>query len=64
MFDSNPSYKHALGICVQPTFFFADSSLLIQFFEYWIIEGATKIYLYWESFSKEVNGYPSKELGV
>ena len=31
-----------------------DYTLLIQFFEYWLQEGATKFYVYWESFSEEV----------
>uniref|UniRef100_A0AC34QHG3 Ion transport domain-containing protein n=1 Tax=Panagrolaimus sp. JU765 TaxID=591449 RepID=A0AC34QHG3_9BILA len=46
--------QHKLGVCVQPIYLMTDYALFIQFFEYWLSEGATKFYLYWESFAPEV----------
>ncbi|KAI6219121.1 protein of unknown function DUF23 domain-containing protein [Aphelenchoides besseyi] len=50
----NSKKKHKLGVCVQPIFVYADWPQLIQFFEYWLDAGATKFYIYRESYSQEV----------
>lgn len=48
-------YEHQLGLCVQPIFLFAEFPVLIQFFEHWLQMGATKFYIYRNSYSNEVN---------
>ena len=53
-FNSEEHYPHKLGVCLQPVYFATDYTLFIQFFEYWLSQGATKFYIYWESFSPEV----------
>uniref|UniRef100_A0A0N5ATA2 Glycosyltransferase family 92 protein n=1 Tax=Syphacia muris TaxID=451379 RepID=A0A0N5ATA2_9BILA len=50
----NPVGRHTLAVCLQPIFFFADWTLLIQFFETWITQGATKFYIYVQSMAPEV----------
>ncbi|CAD5226617.1 unnamed protein product [Bursaphelenchus xylophilus] len=46
--------KHKLGVCVQPIYLHTDFSALVQFFEFWLSENATKFYVYRESYTKEV----------
>ncbi|CAD5219122.1 unnamed protein product [Bursaphelenchus okinawaensis] len=46
--------KHKLGVCVQPIYLHTDVSSLVQFFEFWLSEKATKFYIYRESYTKEV----------
>uniref|UniRef100_A0AC35GMJ8 Glycosyltransferase family 92 protein n=1 Tax=Panagrolaimus sp. PS1159 TaxID=55785 RepID=A0AC35GMJ8_9BILA len=50
----NHFYPHNLGVCVQPIYLHADHFLFIQFFEYWLSQGATKFYIYRESYTKDV----------
>uniref|UniRef100_A0AC35F5N4 Glycosyltransferase family 92 protein n=1 Tax=Panagrolaimus sp. PS1159 TaxID=55785 RepID=A0AC35F5N4_9BILA len=50
----SPYYPHILGVCLQPIYLMTDYTLFIQFFEYWLSVGATKFYIYWESYSEEV----------
>ncbi|KAI6243283.1 protein of unknown function DUF23 domain-containing protein [Aphelenchoides fujianensis] len=45
---------HRLGVCVQPIFVHADWPQFVQFFEYWLDAGATKFFVYRESYSGEV----------
>ncbi|VDD95618.1 unnamed protein product [Enterobius vermicularis] len=47
--------RHTLAVCLQPIFFFADWTLLIQFFETWITQGATKFFIYLQSLSPEAD---------
>ncbi|KAI6171189.1 protein of unknown function DUF23 domain-containing protein [Aphelenchoides bicaudatus] len=51
---STESTEHKLGVCLQPVFMHADWPQFVQFFEYWLEEGATKFYIYWESYTDEV----------
>jgi hypothetical protein len=46
---------HRLAICLQPVFLFADWTLMVQFFEYWIVAGATKFYFYMQSIAPEID---------
>uniref|UniRef100_A0A7E4ZS61 Glycosyltransferase family 92 protein n=1 Tax=Panagrellus redivivus TaxID=6233 RepID=A0A7E4ZS61_PANRE len=50
----NPTYPHTLGVCLQPMYYVTDYPMLIQFFEFWLNEGSTKFYFYWESMSPQV----------
>lgn len=53
---SNTRRRHRLAVCLQPIFLFADWTLMIQFFEYWIrVGGATHFYVYFQSIVPEVN---------
>uniref|UniRef100_A0AC34FK16 Glycosyltransferase family 92 protein n=1 Tax=Panagrolaimus sp. ES5 TaxID=591445 RepID=A0AC34FK16_9BILA len=52
--NPSPYYPHQLGVCLQPIYLMTDYTLFIQFFEYWLNVGATKFYIYWESYSEEV----------
>ncbi|VDK45507.1 unnamed protein product [Anisakis simplex] len=47
--------KHQLAVCLQPIFLLADWTILIQFFETWIVQGATKFYIYAHSMAPEVD---------
>ncbi|CEF65793.1 Domain of unknown function DUF23 domain-containing protein [Strongyloides ratti] len=47
-------YKHFLAVFVQPMYYMSDFHVIIQFFEYWISQGATKIYIARTSNTKEV----------
>ncbi|KAI6236392.1 Glycosyltransferase family 92 protein [Aphelenchoides besseyi] len=47
-------YEHQLGVCVQPIFQLADWSQLVRFFEFWLSAGATKFYIYRQSYTREV----------
>ncbi|ULT97971.1 hypothetical protein L3Y34_005659 [Caenorhabditis briggsae] len=44
-------YPHTLGVCLQPIFFFTDWTVILQFFESWIAQGATKFYFYLHSYT-------------
>jgi hypothetical protein len=46
--------KHFLAICVKPLFFYNDWIQLVQFVEYWLIAGATKFLIYYQSISPAV----------
>uniref|UniRef100_A0A915ASB8 Glycosyltransferase family 92 protein n=2 Tax=Parascaris univalens TaxID=6257 RepID=A0A915ASB8_PARUN len=50
-----PTRKHELAVCLQPIFLLADWTILIQFFETWIVQGATKFYVYVHSMAPEVD---------
>ncbi|PIO69781.1 hypothetical protein TELCIR_08383 [Teladorsagia circumcincta] len=50
----NHVYEHAVGVCVQPVFYLADWPLVIQFFESWLAQGATKFYFYYHSYTAQV----------
>uniref|UniRef100_A0A7E4V348 Glycosyltransferase family 92 protein n=1 Tax=Panagrellus redivivus TaxID=6233 RepID=A0A7E4V348_PANRE len=50
----NHKYPHQLGVCVQPIYLHADYTLFINFFEFWLNQGATKFYIYRESYTAEV----------
>uniref|UniRef100_A0A7E4V0K2 Glycosyltransferase family 92 protein n=1 Tax=Panagrellus redivivus TaxID=6233 RepID=A0A7E4V0K2_PANRE len=52
--SQNQTYPHTLGVCLQPMYYVTDYPMLIQFFEFWLNEGATKFYFYWESMSPQV----------
>lgn len=47
-------FAHNLGVCVQPIFMLASFIEIAQFFEHWLFLGATKFYIYRNSYSKEV----------
>ncbi|KAI6200451.1 protein of unknown function DUF23 domain-containing protein [Aphelenchoides besseyi] len=47
-------YEHQLGVCVQPIFQLADWSQLVRFFEFWLNAGATKFFIYRQSYTREV----------
>ncbi|VDN25154.1 unnamed protein product [Gongylonema pulchrum] len=47
--------KHKLAVCLQPVYLLADWTLLVQFFEIWIAQGATKFYMYIQSMAPEVD---------
>ncbi|VDN57299.1 unnamed protein product [Dracunculus medinensis] len=47
--------QHSLAVCLQPIFLLADWTLLVQFFETWIAQGATKFYAYMHSAVPEVD---------
>lgn len=47
-------YEHTLAVCVQPMVLMADWPVLLQFFEAWIEQGATKFYIYRNSHTPEV----------
>ncbi|ETN85796.1 hypothetical protein NECAME_06213 [Necator americanus] len=49
----NHVYEHTVGVCVQPVFYLADWSLVIQFFESWLAQGATKFYFYAHSYTRQ-----------
>uniref|UniRef100_A0A0N4ZF13 Glycosyltransferase family 92 protein n=1 Tax=Parastrongyloides trichosuri TaxID=131310 RepID=A0A0N4ZF13_PARTI len=49
------SYKHFLSVFVQPMYLMSDFHVIIQFFEYWISQGATKIYIGRTSHTMEVD---------
>lgn len=46
--------KHFLAVCIKPLYYFHGWVQLIQFLESWLINGATKFYIYWRSMSFEV----------
>uniref|UniRef100_A0AC34R3Z7 Glycosyltransferase family 92 protein n=1 Tax=Panagrolaimus sp. JU765 TaxID=591449 RepID=A0AC34R3Z7_9BILA len=46
--------QHKLGACLQPIHLMTNYALFIQYFEYWLNEGVTKFYIYWESYTPEV----------
>ncbi|CAI4221829.1 unnamed protein product [Auanema sp. JU1783] len=46
-------YPHRVGVCLQPIFFYSDWPLIIQFFESWLAQGATKFYFYLHSYTKQ-----------
>uniref|UniRef100_A0A7I4YK56 Glycosyltransferase family 92 protein n=1 Tax=Haemonchus contortus TaxID=6289 RepID=A0A7I4YK56_HAECO len=50
----NHVYEHAVGVCVQPVFYLADWPLVIQFFESWLAQGATKFYFYYHTYTAQV----------
>ncbi|RCN48823.1 hypothetical protein ANCCAN_05106 [Ancylostoma caninum] len=50
----NHVYEHAVGVCVQPVFYLADWPLVIQFFESWLAQGASKFYFYMHSYTRQV----------
>ncbi|MFH4974737.1 hypothetical protein AB6A40_001446 [Gnathostoma spinigerum] len=54
--DANSTERHRLGVCLQPIYLLADWTLLIQFFEIWLLQGVTKFYVYSHSMSPEVDG--------
>ncbi|VDM38788.1 unnamed protein product [Toxocara canis] len=47
--------RHKLAVCLQPIFLLADWTILVQFFETWIVQGATKFYVYVHSMAPEVD---------
>ncbi|KAK6748885.1 hypothetical protein RB195_001482 [Necator americanus] len=51
----NHVYEHTVGVCVQPVFYLADWSLVIQFFESWLAQGATKFYFYAHSYTRQAS---------
>uniref|UniRef100_A0A915PJD8 Glycosyltransferase family 92 protein n=1 Tax=Setaria digitata TaxID=48799 RepID=A0A915PJD8_9BILA len=51
----NSPRKHYLAVCLQPIFFLADWTLLVQFFEIWIAQGVTKFCVYVQSMTPEVD---------
>uniref|UniRef100_A0AC35TRM8 Glycosyltransferase family 92 protein n=1 Tax=Rhabditophanes sp. KR3021 TaxID=114890 RepID=A0AC35TRM8_9BILA len=58
LYDRRPpafkSYKHQLAVYLQPMYLLADFAEVIQFFEYWISQKATKVYISHESCTDEV----------
>ncbi|CAL2042222.1 unnamed protein product [Caenorhabditis brenneri] len=59
-------YQHTLGVCLQPIFFFTDWTVIMQFFESWIAQGATKFYFYKHSYTwqtKKVLDFYKDSLG-
>uniref|UniRef100_A0A1I7TPR9 Glycosyltransferase family 92 protein n=1 Tax=Caenorhabditis tropicalis TaxID=1561998 RepID=A0A1I7TPR9_9PELO len=50
-------YQHTLGVCLQPIFFFTDWTVIMQFFESWIAQGATKFYFYLHSYTWQTKKY-------
>ncbi|CAB03535.3 Glycosyltransferase family 92 protein [Caenorhabditis elegans] len=61
-----PTYSHTLGVCLQPIFFFTDWTIVIQFLESWIAQGATKFYFYLHSYTwqtKKVLDFYKESLG-
>jgi len=50
----NHVYPHQLGVCVQPIYLHADYVLFVEFFEFWLSQGATKFYIYRESYTPEI----------
>uniref|UniRef100_A0A8R1DYJ0 Glycosyltransferase family 92 protein n=2 Tax=Caenorhabditis japonica TaxID=281687 RepID=A0A8R1DYJ0_CAEJA len=60
------SYLHTLGVCLQPIFFFTDWTIVIQFFESWLAQGASKFYFYLHSYTwqtKKVLDFYKQSLG-
>lgn len=51
---SSNSRQHFLAVCVKPLYYFNDWIQLVQFMESWLINAATKYYIYWRSISREV----------
>uniref|UniRef100_A0AC34R4B0 Glycosyltransferase family 92 protein n=1 Tax=Panagrolaimus sp. JU765 TaxID=591449 RepID=A0AC34R4B0_9BILA len=52
---ANPILQvHKLGVCLQPIHLMTNYALFIQYFEYWLNEGVTKFFIYWESYTPEV----------
>lgn len=47
-------YPHQLGVCLQPIYLHADYILFVEFFEFWLSQGATKFYIYRESYTPEI----------
>ncbi|EFP00540.1 hypothetical protein CRE_19539 [Caenorhabditis remanei] len=63
---SSHHYPHTLGVCLQPIFFFTDWTVIMQFFESWIAQGATKFYFYLHSYTwqtKKVLDFYKDSLG-
>lgn len=52
--SSSKQRKHFLAVCTKPVYYFNDWIQLIQFMESWLINGATKYYIYWRSISVRV----------
>uniref|UniRef100_A0A0K0F5D0 Glycosyltransferase family 92 protein n=1 Tax=Strongyloides venezuelensis TaxID=75913 RepID=A0A0K0F5D0_STRVS len=50
----NSVYKHFLAVFVQPLYYMSDFHIMIQFFEYWITQGATKVYIGRTSYTKDI----------
>lgn len=46
--------KHELGVVLQPAYYLADWQNLIQYFESWLTHGATIFYIYYHSWSRQV----------
>ncbi|WKY04073.1 hypothetical protein Q1695_005217 [Nippostrongylus brasiliensis] len=64
--SQNHVYDHSVGVCVQPVFYLADWPLVIQFFESWLAQGATKFYFYYHSYTDQVGkvlSFYKKKLG-
>ncbi|CAB3406380.1 unnamed protein product [Caenorhabditis bovis] len=60
------AYEHLVGVCVQPIFFFTDWTIIIQFFESWLAQGATKFYFYVHSYTRQTKAvldFYAKTLG-
>ncbi|CAI5451152.1 unnamed protein product [Caenorhabditis angaria] len=51
--SSKRTYEHGLGVCLQPVFYLTDWTIIIQFFESWIAQGATKFYFYINSYTEK-----------
>ncbi|KAI6192510.1 protein of unknown function DUF23 domain-containing protein [Aphelenchoides fujianensis] len=48
-------YPHQLGVCVQPVYLHAEWPVVAQFFEHWLGRGATKFFLYRNSFTHQMD---------
>ncbi|CAI2349908.1 unnamed protein product [Caenorhabditis sp. 36 PRJEB53466] len=60
------TYEHTLGVCLQPIFFFTDWTIVVQFFESWLAQGATKFYFYLHSYTwqtKQILDFYKDSLG-
>lgn len=63
---SSHIYPHTLGVCLQPIFFFTDWTVIVQFFESWLAQGATKFYFYVHSYTwqtKQILDFYKESLG-
>ncbi|KAI6185140.1 protein of unknown function DUF23 domain-containing protein [Aphelenchoides fujianensis] len=48
-------YPHQLGVCVQPVYLHAEWPVVAQFFEHWLGRGATKFFIYRNSFTHQMD---------
>ncbi|KAI6192860.1 protein of unknown function DUF23 domain-containing protein [Aphelenchoides fujianensis] len=54
-------YPHQLGVCVQPVYLHAEWPVVAQFFEHWLARGASKFFIYRNSFTHQASDQTSTD---